>query len=123
MAAMYLPAKQRLSLEVTHRGGEAWWRSADGCGPMKAGAEGKGELTPCGIFLNGGLAPDGKFDGILSLGAVLTPSAPAAGIPSRQCETIFIRIAPYGTRFRISTAEIAPLAAHVCDTSPSPNSL
>jgi hypothetical protein len=80
MAAMYLPAKKRLSLEVTYRGGQAWWRSPDGCGPMKATASGR-ELTPYGIFLKPALAPDGKYDGILSLSTALTPSSPAAGIP------------------------------------------
>ena len=37
--------------------------------------------------------------------AVIVPPNPCL----RQCETIFIRIAPCGTRFRTSTAEIAHL--------------
>jgi hypothetical protein len=34
-AAMYLPAKEILSLEVTDRGGESWSSIDEACGPMK----------------------------------------------------------------------------------------
>ena len=33
LAAMYLPAKEILSLEVTDWGGESWSQSTGGCGP------------------------------------------------------------------------------------------
>jgi hypothetical protein len=43
LAAMYLPPKEILSLEVTDRGGESWSESAtDGCGPQKGGVPDKG---------------------------------------------------------------------------------
>ncbi len=83
LAAMYLPPKEILSLEVTDRGGETWSESTeDGCGPLKGGVGDKGAKKPYGIFLDPGLAPFGKVDGVLSLGVPLTPSAPAAGEPS-----------------------------------------
>lgn len=83
LAAMYLPPKEILSLEVTDRGGESWSDStADGCGPQKGGVPDKDPKRPYGIFLDPGLAPFGKVDGVLSLGVPLTPSAPAAGEPS-----------------------------------------
>ena len=37
---------------------------------------------PYGIFLDPSLAPFGKVDGVFSLGVPLTPSVPAAGVPS-----------------------------------------
>ena len=83
LAAMYLPPKEILSLEVTDRGGESWSDYAQGgCGPWKGGVGDKGAKKPYGIFLDPGLAPFGKVDGVLSLGVPLTPSAPAAGEPS-----------------------------------------
>ncbi|HSM85600.1 MAG TPA: hypothetical protein VLT16_05590 [Candidatus Limnocylindrales bacterium] len=83
LAAMYLPPKEILSLEVTDRGGESWSDStADGCGPQKGGVPDKDPKRPYGVFLGPGLAPFGKVDGVLSLGAPLTASAPAAGEPS-----------------------------------------
>ena len=83
LAAMYLPPKEILSLEVTDRGGETWSQSTtDGCGPQKGGVGDKDAKKPYGIFLDPSLAPFGKVDGILSLGVPLTPSAPAAGVPS-----------------------------------------
>ncbi|MBZ5533547.1 MAG: hypothetical protein LAO20_19125 [Acidobacteriia bacterium] len=83
LAAMYLPRKEILSLEVTDRGGETWSESTtDGCGPQKGGVPDKDVNRPRGIFLDPSLAPFGKVDGVLSLGVPLTPSAPAAGEPS-----------------------------------------
>ena len=83
LAAMYLPPKEILSLEVTDRGGETWSQSTtDGCGPQKGGVPDKDANRPRGIFLDPTLAPFGKVDGVLSLGAPLKPSAPAAGEPS-----------------------------------------
>jgi hypothetical protein len=83
LAAMYLPRKEILSLEVTDRGGESWSESkTDGCGPQKGGVGDKDAKKPYGIFLDPSLAPFGKVDGVLSLGVPLTPSAPAAGEPS-----------------------------------------
>jgi hypothetical protein len=93
LAAMYLPPKEILSLEVTDRGGETWSQSTtDGCGPQKGGVPDKDPKRPYGIFLDPGLAPFGKVDGVLSLGAPLTPSAPAAGEPSLTpaCRTKFL---------------------------------
>jgi hypothetical protein len=83
LAAMYLPPKEILSLEVTDRGGESWSESTtDGCGPQKGGVGDKDAKKPYGIFLDPSLAPFGKVDGVLSLGVPLTPSAPAVGEPS-----------------------------------------
>jgi hypothetical protein len=83
LAAMYLPPKEILSLEVTDRGGESWSESTtDGCGPQKGGVGDKDAKKPYGIFLDPSLAPFGKVDGVLSLGVPLTPSVPAAGEPS-----------------------------------------
>ena len=83
LAAMYLPPKEILSLEVTDWGGESWSESTtEGCGPLKGGVGDKDAKKPYGIFLDPSLAPFGKVDGILSLGVPLTASAPAAGVPS-----------------------------------------
>lgn len=83
LAAMYLPPKEILSLEVTDWGGETWSESIEeGCGPFKGGVGSKDAKKPYGIFLDPSLAPFGKVDGILSLGVPLTASAPAAGVPS-----------------------------------------
>lgn len=83
VAAMYLPPKEILSLEVTDWGGETWSDDTQGgCGPWKGGVGDKGAKKPYGIFLDPSLAPFGKVDGVLSLGVQLTASAPAAGIPS-----------------------------------------
>jgi hypothetical protein len=93
LAAMYLPPKEILSLEVTDRGGETWSESTtDGCGPQKGGVPDKDVNRPGGIFLDPSLAPFGKVDGVLSLGVPLTPSAPAAGEPSPipACRTKFL---------------------------------
>ncbi len=93
LAAMYLPPRQILSLLVTDRGGESWSDSTqDGCGPQKGTVPDKGPQRPFGVFLDPGLAPFGKVDGVLSLGAPLTPSAPAAGDPSPllACRTEFL---------------------------------
>ena len=93
LAAMYLPPKEILSLEVTDRGGESWSESTTGgCGPSKGGVGDKGAKKPYGIFLDPSLAPFGKVDGVLSLGVPLTPSAPAAGEPSPipACRTKFL---------------------------------
>ncbi len=83
LAAMYLPPKEILSLEVTDRGGETWSDSTqDGCGPHRGTVPDKDPNRPYGIFLDASLAPFGKVDGVFSLGAPLTASAPAAGEPS-----------------------------------------
>jgi len=93
LAAMYLPSKEILSLEVTDRGGESWSQDAKGgCGPFKGGVGDKDAKKPYGIFLDPSLAPFGKVDGVLSLGVPLTASAPAAGEPSPvpACRTKFL---------------------------------
>jgi hypothetical protein len=93
LAAMYLPPKEILSLEVTDRGGESWSEDATGgCGPWKGGVGDKDAKKPYGIFLDPSLAPFGKVDGVLSLGVPLTSSAPAAGEPSPvpACRTKFL---------------------------------
>ena len=92
-AAMYLPPKEILSLEVTDRGGETWSQSVeDGCGPQKGTVPDKDPKRPYGIFLDPGLAPFGKVDGVLSLAAPLTASAPAAGetSPIPACRAKFL---------------------------------
>jgi hypothetical protein len=83
LAAMYLPPKEILSLEVTDRGGESWSDdTTGGCGPWKGGVGDRDAKKPYGIFLDPSLAPFGKVDGVLSLGVPLTASAPAAGEPT-----------------------------------------
>ena len=101
-AAMYLPPKEILSLEVIDRGGESWSWSDDGCGPSKSGVGDKGAKTPRGIFLDPKLAPYGKVDGVLSLGVALTSSAPAAGEPAPlpACRTEFLSKHPSGAQNR-----------------------
>lgn len=91
-AAMYLPSKEILSLEVTDRGGESWTSFDGGCGPSRGGVGDKEAKKPRGIFLDPKLAPFGKVDGILSLGVALTSSAPAAGEPAPlpDCRTKFL---------------------------------
>ena len=93
LAAMYLPPKEILSLEVTDWGGETWSDDTQGgCGPWKGGVGDKDAKKPYGIFLDPGLAPFGKVDGVLSLGVPLTASAPAAGIssPAPACRAKFL---------------------------------
>jgi len=93
LAAMYLPPMEILSLEVTDRGGESWSESTTGgCGPSKGGVGDKDAKKPYGIFLDPSLAPFGKVDGVFSLGVPLTPSVPAAGVPSPvpACRTKFL---------------------------------
>jgi hypothetical protein len=93
LAAMYLPPKEILSLEVTDRGGESWSdNTTGGCGPRKGGVPDKDVKRPRGIFLDPSLAPFGKVDGVLSLGVPLTVSAPAVGEPSPipACRTKFL---------------------------------
>jgi hypothetical protein len=93
LTAMYLPAKEILSLEVTDWGGESWSNdTTGGCGPWKGGVGDKGAKKLYGIFLDPSLAPFGKVDGFLSLGVPLTASAPAAGEPSPvpACRTKFL---------------------------------
>lgn len=87
--ASYLPADHSLSLEVTDQGGEAWINMNGACGVNASGAEAKGGDKPRGIILDPKLAPFGKVDGILSLGARTTASPPATGelrptLPCRQ---------------------------------------
>jgi hypothetical protein len=82
LAAMYLPADERISIEVTDTGGETWTTSDGACGSSTGGAEMKERSMPFGLFLDPTLAPYGKVDGILSLGVPLTSSPPAAGEPS-----------------------------------------
>jgi hypothetical protein len=93
LAAMYLPPKEILSLEVTDRGGETWSDNTQGgCGPWKGGVGDKDAKKPYGIFLDPSLAPFGKVDGVFSLGVPLTASAPAAGIssPAPACRAKFL---------------------------------
>jgi hypothetical protein len=96
LAAMYLPAEQRISLEVTDRGGESWSDSTTGgCGLHKNSVGDKGVTNSRGVFLDPALAPYGKVDGILSLGAPLTASSPAAGEPSSLLECRIKYLAPH----------------------------
>jgi hypothetical protein len=91
-AAMYIPPQERLSLEVTDRGGESWSNFNGACGSFKGGAGDKGTAKPFGIFLDPSLAPFGKVDGVLALGQPLTSSPPAAGDPSPllSCRSKFL---------------------------------
>jgi hypothetical protein len=82
LAAMYLPARERISLEVTDTGGGSWATVDGACGSLSGGVETKGRTVPFGIFLDPSLAPYGKVDGVLSLAVPLTSSPPAAGEPS-----------------------------------------
>jgi hypothetical protein len=92
LAAMFLPPLERLSLEVTDRGGESWSNINGACGVWHGGVGDKGLAKPRGIFLDPSLAPYGKGDGVLSLGVPLTASAPAAGdsIPLPDCRIKYL---------------------------------
>jgi hypothetical protein len=51
--AMYIPANERISLEVTDTGtGESWTESDGGCGPSKSGVGAKGQTSQRGIYLD-----------------------------------------------------------------------
>jgi hypothetical protein len=92
-AAMYLPTGERLSLEMTDNGGEAWATSFSGaCGPSQGGVPAKIDHLPREIVLDPKLARYGKVDGILSLGVATTASPPAAGemTPLPVCRQKFI---------------------------------
>jgi hypothetical protein len=93
LAAMFLPAGQRLSLEVTDRDGESWTNSDGACGASKGGVRDKDATRPRGIFLDPSLARYGKVDGIVSLGIPLSASAPAAGdpLPLPACRIKFLQ--------------------------------
>jgi hypothetical protein len=95
-AAMYIPAAERLSLQVTDRGGESWAMIDEACGPFKGGAGDKGTARPRGIFLDPSLAPYNKVDGVLSLGVPLTTSLPAVGdvSPNLPCRVKFLTQQP-----------------------------
>jgi hypothetical protein len=90
-AAMYLPASEVLSLEVTDRGGESWSTVNGACGPSTGGVGDKKAGKPYGIYLDPKLAPFGKVDGVLALGVPLTSSRPASGdpIPLPACRSKF----------------------------------
>jgi hypothetical protein len=92
LAAMYIPAAERLSLQVTDTGGESWAKSDEACGASKGSVKSKGGAHPRGIFLDPTLAPFGKVDGVLSLGVPLTPSLPAVGdlSPPPPCRVKFL---------------------------------
>lgn len=79
LAAMFIPAQARLSLEVTDRGGKSWISFNESCGPSETTAPDKDSARPTGIYLDPKLAPFGKVDGVLALGNPLTASAPADG--------------------------------------------
>jgi hypothetical protein len=81
-AAMYLPANEVLSLEVTDRGGESWSTVNGACGPWKGGVGDKKAGKAYGIYLDPELAPYGKVDGVLALDVPLTSSPPAVGDPT-----------------------------------------
>jgi hypothetical protein len=92
-AAMYLPANEVVSLQVTDTGGESWLTAPNGaCGPSKGGVGGKKTGKPYGIYLDPRLAPHGKVDGVLELGVPLTSSPPAVGdqIPLPACRAKFV---------------------------------
>lgn len=92
LTAMFIPPAQRLSLEVTDTGGGSWADSNGACGPSTGGVEEKGRTDRRGIYLDPHLAPYGKVDGILALGAPLTPSEPADGDPDPlpECRKKFL---------------------------------
>jgi hypothetical protein len=81
--AMFVPAERRISLEVTDWGGSSWTEINGRCGPNEGAAVGdKNKHLSRDIFLDASLAPFGKVDGVLSLGAKLTASAPANEEPN-----------------------------------------
>jgi hypothetical protein len=98
-SAMYLPPQELLSLEVTDTGGETWKYTGDGCGAQPDGVADKSRTRPMGIYLDPGLAPVGKVDGILALGVPLTASSPAVGeaAPLPDCRKKFLAQHPAAT--------------------------
>jgi hypothetical protein len=98
-SAMYLPENELVNLEATDRGGETWKNDGDGCGVIPYGVADKDKTRPMGIYLDPGLAPVGKVDGILALGVPLTASSPAAGeaAPLPDCRKKFLAQHPAAT--------------------------
>jgi hypothetical protein len=93
LAAMYVPAEQRMCLEVTDTGtGESWVEWDGACGPANNGVREVGQISGRRIYLDPKLAPYGKVDGILSLGVPLTVSVPADEDqkPLPACRTKFL---------------------------------
>ena len=87
LAAMYVPAEKRISLEVTDTTtGRTWSQLNQGCGPTKNGVRAKSGEKPRGIYLDPTLAPYGKVNGILELGEPLTVSTPANEDAAVECK-------------------------------------
>jgi hypothetical protein len=91
-AAMYLPANELVSLQVTDRGGTLWFEASDGCGVHHGGVADKDQKRPYGVYLDPTLARFGQFDGVLALGMPLSSSPPAAGevSPLPECRKTFL---------------------------------
>lgn len=91
-AAMYLPAAQLFSLQVTGAGGQAWTMNDKGCGASLAGITDKDKSRPFGIYPDPGLARFGVVDGILALGKPTTASPPAntAALATASCRQDFL---------------------------------
>ena len=87
LAAMYVPAEKRISLEVTDTAtGRTWSQLNQGCGPTENGVRAKSGEKRRGIYLDPTLAPYGKVDGILELGEPLTVSTPANEDAAAECK-------------------------------------
>ncbi|MGA7156345.1 MAG: hypothetical protein WBY53_05840 [Acidobacteriaceae bacterium] len=76
-AAMYLPAGELVSLQVTDGGGEAWTMGSHGCGVGSETMPDSDKKRAFGVTLDPKLALAGTVDGILALGRPVTASLPA----------------------------------------------
>jgi hypothetical protein len=91
-AAMYLPADQLFSLQVTSAGGQAWMMNNKGCGAFAGGVTDKDKNRPFGIYSDPGLARFGSVDGILALGkpTLASPPANTAALTTASCRKDFL---------------------------------
>lgn len=101
LAAMYIPAEERISLEATDTAtGDSWTEWNGACGPTKNGVKEIGRTSPRGVYLDPTLAPYGKVDGILALGVPLTASEPADSDPDPlpECRKTFLSAPSTGSQ-------------------------
>lgn len=91
-AAMYLPADQLFSIQVTSAGGHAWMMNDKGCGSFPGGVPDKDKNRAFGIYTDPSLARFGVVDGILALGEPTSASPPAntTALATAPCRKDFL---------------------------------
>jgi hypothetical protein len=90
-AASLLPSADVFSLLVIARGGQSWQMTGKGCGAQTGGTRDKDSTRGFGVYSDASYTKYG-YDGVLSLGAVTTASAPAdaAAVASAECRKQFL---------------------------------